>query len=210
MKQKINNIQKQVFVKAIKPFSRYFRRIFEISKIRQIFGLLVVSSFLSVVILPSSYATVQTKLDTQLVEIEPLKSESLITEQSIRLPLDSYLISQGYHFFHPGIDLAAVKGTPVYPMMDGVVSLISYSRIGYGNHVLIEHGSGLKSLYAHLAKIEVKEGEKVTKQSIVGLIGSTGRSTGPHLHLQVYQDGRWVNPRAFFEGYFGSRLASVR
>jgi len=221
MKNKISKIQKQVdrkfnlfafnfLVKAIKPFSRFFRRVFEASQIRQVFGVLVVSSFLSVSVLPSSYCTIQTKIDTNLTSVVVSDFEILETEQSVRLPVDSFMVTQGFSFFHPGLDLAAIKGSPVYPIMDGKVIAASLGRFGYGNHVLIDHGSGIKSLYAHLAKIEVQEGEKVTQQSIIGLIGSTGRSTGPHLHLQIFQDGHWENPRAFFEGYFGKKLASTR
>ena len=219
MKNKISKIKNQVdrkfnlfafnfFVKAIKPFSRLSRRVFEISRIRQIFGLMVVSSFLSVTFLPSSFSAIQTKVDTNLSEIEVIDPETVETKQSIRLPVDSFIISQGYNFFHPGIDLATIKGTPVYPIMEGSVVLINYGRFGYGNHVLIDHGNGRQSLYAHLAKIEVKEGEKVTFDSILGLIGSTGKSTGPHLHLQIFDNGNWINPRVFFESYFGQRLAS--
>jgi len=210
IKAKIDLFVINFFSKAIKPFSRFFRRVFEISKIRQIFGVLVVSSFLSVSVLPSSYSTIQTKIDTNFAEIAGSDFEVLETEQSVRLPVDSFIVTQGYSFFHPGLDLAAIKGSPVYPIMDGKVIAVSLGRFGYGNHVLIDHGSGLKSLYAHLAKIEVKEGEKISRDSIVGLIGSTGMSTGPHLHLQIFQDGKWVNPRTFFEGYFGQRLASTR
>lgn len=219
MKNKIRKIKNQIdrkfnrftyrfFVKAIKPFSRLSRRVFEVSRIRQIFGLLVVSSFLSITLLPSSFSAIQTKIDTNLSEIEVVDPEVVETKQSIRLPVDSFVISQGYSFFHPGIDLATIKGTPVYPIMEGSVVLINYGRFGYGNHVLVDHGNGRQSLYAHLAKIEVKEGEKVTFDSILGLIGSTGRSTGPHLHLQIFDNGSWINPRAFLESYFGQRLAS--
>lgn len=208
MKRKINKIQEQVFVKAIKPFSRFFRRVFETSQIRRIFGLMVVSSFLSVTFLPSSFSVLQTKLETNFSKIEVIDQGIIETKQSIRLPVDSFIVSQGYNFFHPGIDLATVKGAPVYPIMDGVVVLVNYGRFGYGNHVLIDHGNGRQSLYAHLSKIEVKEGEKVTFDSILGLIGSTGRSTGSHLHLQIFDNNSWINPRVFFESYFGRKLAS--
>ena len=219
MKRKINKINKQFelkfdsfaynfFTKAIKPFSRFFRRVFEISQIRRIFGLVVVSSFLSVAFLPSSFSSLQTKLDTNLLEIEIIDPEITKTKQSIRLPLESFILSQGYSFFHPGIDLASIKGAPVYPIMNGSVVLVSYGRVGYGNHVLVDHGNGRQSLYAHLAKIEVEEGEKVTLDSILGLIGSTGRSTGPHLHLQIFDNNNWINPRVFLESYFGQKLAS--
>jgi len=198
------------FSKAIKPFSRFFRRVFEFSQIKRILGVVVISSFLSAAILPASYDSLQTKIETNKPDTFVISENILETKQSVRLPVDSFIVSQGFSFFHPGIDLAAIKGSPVYPIMEGKVLLVNFGKVGYGNHVLIDHGSGLKSLYAHLAKIEVKEGETVNNDSIIGLIGSTGWSTGPHLHLQISQEGQWVNPRTFFEGYFGQRLTSTR
>ncbi len=221
IKKNINRVKKQfrnkinlliiaLFLKAIKPFSKTFRRVFEFAKIRQLFGVLVVSSVLSMAILPSSLTFVQTKVETNFSEVQTIDPEIIETEQSIRLPVDSFAVSQGYNFFHPGIDMAAIKGSPVYPIMEGTVISIDHGRFGYGNYVTIDHGSGFKSLYAHFAKTEAKVGEKVDKDSILGLVGSTGWSTGPHLHLQISQEGRWVNPKTFFESYFGKKLASTR
>jgi len=219
MKRKINKIIKHFepkfnlfaysfFTKAIKPFSRFSRRVFEKSQIRQIFGLLVFSSCFSAAILPSSYSAIQTKLETNYSQTALIDPEIIQTKKSVRLPLDSFVVSQGFSFFHPGIDLAGVKGTPVYPIMDGTVTLVEFGTFGYGNYVLVDHGAGRQSLYAHLAKIEVKEGEELTLDSILGLLGSTGRSTGPHLHLQIFDNNSWINPRVFLESYFGQKLAS--
>lgn len=218
--KKIKNVRKQIqnklnlfivsaYTSVIKPFSQYFRRVFESKRIRQIIGLLVVTSVFSVSIVPNSLINTQTTIDQNFSHIQT-GTEITKTEKSIRLPVESFAITQGYHLFHPGIDLAAAKGSPVCPIMSGIIEKVGHGRFAYGNHVIVDHGSGLKSLYAHLAKIQVKEGEKIDKNSIVGLIGSTGRSTGPHLHFQVWQDGKLTNPRAFFEGYFGRRLASTR
>lgn len=218
--KRIKNVRKQIqnklnlfiisaYVSVIKPFSRYSRKIFEHGKIRQIVGLLVVTSVFSVSIIPNSLINTQTAIDQNFSHVQT-ETEVIKTEKSIRLPVESFAITQGYRLFHPGIDLAAVKGSPVYPIMSGVVEKVGYGRFAYGNHVIIDHGSGLKSLYAHMAKIEVKENEAVDKDSVIGLVGSTGWSTGPHLHFQVWQDGKLTNPRAFFEGYFGKRLASTK
>ncbi len=198
------------FTKAIKPFSRFFRRVFEKSQIRQIFGLVVFSSFFSVAVLPSSFSNLQTKIETNYSQTTVINPEIIQTKQSIRLPMDSFMVTQGFNFFHPGIDLAGVKGTPVYPIMDGKVTLVEQSQFGYGNYVLLDHGNNRQSLYAHLAKIEVNQDEEVTQDSILGLLGSTGHSTGPHLHLQIYDNGAWVNPRVFLESYLGQTLASFK
>lgn len=204
-----NEITVRLFASAIKPASRLARRVFEFKHIQRMLGLLVVSSVFGLAVLPVSVSSLQTVIDTNFSLVQAEETE-ITTERSIRLPVESFTITQGYRLFHPGIDMAAAKGTPVYPIMDGVVVKVGRDRFAYGNHVIVEHGSGLMSLYAHLAKIEAKEGEKVTKDSILGLLGSTGWSTGPHLHLQIEQSGHWTNPRAFFESYFGRRLASTR
>jgi murein DD-endopeptidase MepM/ murein hydrolase activator NlpD len=118
----------------------------------------------------------------------------LTTENSIRRPLDSFNISQGYRTFHRAIDLNEVTGAPVYPIADGKVKMASYGRVSYGNHVIVDHGSGFESLYAHLAKIVVKNGEAVDKNTVLGTVGATGLATGSHLHLEVYDHGQPFNP----------------
>lgn len=210
LREKIDLFVINFFSRAIKPFSQTFRRVFESKKIRHIYGVLVVLSILLIAIIPIVISFLQTKIDTNNTNVEIAYMEIVTTKQSIRLPIDSFTISQGFQLFHPGIDMAAIKGSPVYPIMGGTVVYINYGRFGYGNHVLVDHGSGLTSLYAHFSKIEAKVGEKVTQESILGLVGSTGWSTGPHLHLQIGEQGRWINPRAFFESYFGKKLASTR
>ena len=220
LKKRLENAQKQIqnqsqivifkiFKSFLKPLSRRSVRVFEKRGIRQIVGIIVLISVLFMALLPTSFATAQTAIYKNYSQLQA-QAEVVKTEKSLRLPVDSFAITQGYSFFHPGIDLAAAKGSPVYPIMDGVVIYVDRGRFGYGNQVVIDHGSGFKSLYAHFAKIEAKVGEKVDKNSILGLVGSTGWSTGPHLHLQIEQNGKWTNPRAFFEGYFGKRLASTR
>ncbi|MGB9080378.1 MAG: M23 family metallopeptidase [Desulfuromonadaceae bacterium] len=89
---------------------------------------------------------------------------------------------------HNGIDIAIPAGTPVRPVAPGVV-VYSGSRSGYGNTVVVEHDNGIISLYAHNSRILVAEGEPVTQESTLALSGSTGRSTGPHLHFEAWQGG---------------------
>lgn len=132
------------------------------------------------------------------------------TEQSVSLPMETYRITQGYHFFHPAIDLAAPVGTPVYSIMEGYVEQVVYGHWGYGNHLYINHGNGMRSLYAHLQQIKVKENDFINKGQEIGTVGSTGWSSGPHLHLQIWEGEKLINPKAFFENYFGQRLVSNR
>lgn len=98
--------------------------------------------------------------------------------------------------FHPGLDFAGPMMTPVYSTAPGVVSFTGV-RTGYGNTVEIDHGHGLKTRFAHLAAISVTVGQRVGVHQRIGGIGSTGRSTGPHLHYEVWVDGRPQNPERF-------------
>ncbi len=105
------------------------------------------------------------------------------------------VVSQYASWFHPGaIDIGIALGTPVVAADDGTVIDVSYSITGYGNHVIISHGGGLTSLYAHLSETRVSKGQGIHKGDILGLSGSTGRSTGPHLHFEVRKSGQPVDP----------------
>lgn len=100
---------------------------------------------------------------------------------------------------HAGQDFAAKKGTPVYVTGDGVVESTSFQYRGYGNQVVVDHGYGYKTRYAHLNTIDVHEGMKVSRGDRIGTVGSTGKSTGSHLHYEVIYMGRAVNPRNFMD-----------
>jgi murein DD-endopeptidase MepM/ murein hydrolase activator NlpD len=101
--------------------------------------------------------------------------------------------------FHPGIDLAGEYGTPVYATADGTVLRAGWNNGGYGNLVEIDHGRGISTRYGHMSAILVHEGDHVTRGQQVGRMGSTGRSTGNHLHYEVRIDGRAVNPIPFMK-----------
>lgn len=115
-------------------------------------------------------------------------------EAEIQIPIKFIYMSQGFHTFHPGIDLATDYGTKILPIETGIVEEAGFSPFGYGNMILIDHGNGLESLYAHLSKIEVKKGEEVDMATEIGLVGVTGHSTGPHLHLEIHKNGVPINP----------------
>jgi murein DD-endopeptidase MepM/ murein hydrolase activator NlpD len=95
--------------------------------------------------------------------------------------------------FHPGQDIAAPRGTPVFATADGVVIKADWQN-GYGQTVVIDHGNGLTTRYGHLSKIEVEEGREISRGEELGQVGSTGRSTGPHLHYEVRIDDVAVSP----------------
>lgn len=100
---------------------------------------------------------------------------------------------------HHGIDIAAPEGTPVYATADGIVGRADYSR-SYGNVIYLDHGSDLETRYAHLSGFNVRSGQRVKKGDLIGFVGSTGRSTGPHLHYEVRVDGVAVNPKPYMKG----------
>lgn len=100
--------------------------------------------------------------------------------------------------FHHGLDFAGAIGTPIYATGDGVVESTSYSFGGYGNQVVIDHGFGYKTRYAHLHKINVEPGQKVKRAEVIGQLGNSGRSTGPHLHYEVMVRDKHVNPLNYF------------
>ena len=102
----------------------------------------------------------------------------------------------GTRSFHGGIDMAVAQGTPIYPAMDGKVTTAGYNAT-YGNYVIITHHSGYKTLYGHMSKITCQKGNFVYAQKTqIGLVGSTGLSTGPHLHFTVYKNGNTINPQS--------------
>lgn len=100
---------------------------------------------------------------------------------------------------HEGIDFGAAPGTPVYVTGDGVVESVKYQFRGYGNIVTVDHGFGYKTRYAHLLNANVVEGMHVSRGTRIGSVGSTGKSTGPHLHYEVRYRGNAVNPYNFFD-----------
>jgi len=99
---------------------------------------------------------------------------------------------------HTGMDFSAKSGTPIYATGDGKIAKVRRSRRGYGNHVIINHGYGYKTLYAHMKKYAVKKGQKVQRGEVIGYVGSTGTSVAPHLHYEVHKDGRKINPVNFY------------
>ncbi len=101
---------------------------------------------------------------------------------------------------HWGMDFTAPKGTPVYASGDGIVARADNKSSGYGNHIRVNHGFGYISLYAHLSKYNVRKGQRVKRGDLIGFVGSTGRSTGPHLHYEIHKNGKKIDPINFYYG----------
>jgi len=100
--------------------------------------------------------------------------------------------------FHYGIDFTAPTGTEIYVTGDGTVEQIESSHRGYGNSIIVDHGFGIKTLYAHMEKFNVRQGQKVKRGDIIGSVGNSGLSTAPHLHYEVLRGGEKVNPINYF------------
>lgn len=94
---------------------------------------------------------------------------------------------------HKGLDLSSPQGSNIYAAADGVVELAQKSS-SYGNYIIIDHGGGLKTLYAHCSKLLINKGENVAKGQVIAKVGSTGQSTRPHLHFEVILNGQYLNP----------------
>ena len=101
---------------------------------------------------------------------------------------------------HEGMDFTAKTGTPIYATGDGVVAKADNTASGFGNHIVIRHGYGYETLYAHLSKYKARAGQRVKRGDIIGYVGSTGRSEAPHLHYEVHKNNKVVNPLNFYYG----------
>lgn len=170
-------------------FSRFFRYLFENDKIRKIFGANIGFLIIASTLLP------QNNFD-YTSNGQNINSDTPVfkTEKGVRYPLDQIRITQGFSFFHPGIDLDGITGDSVYPISKGFVEAISYSPYAYGNAILINHGQNLTSLYAHLSKIEVYKSQEVDINTKIGEVGSSGRAYGDHLHLEIRENQVPINP----------------
>ena len=99
---------------------------------------------------------------------------------------------------HAGIDFTAPQGTPIYATADGRVSTAGNTGNGYGNHVIVNHGYGYETLYGHMVRVKARNGQVVKRGEVIGWVGSTGKSTGPHLHYEVHKNGTKIDPVYFF------------
>lgn len=99
---------------------------------------------------------------------------------------------------HAGLDFAAPQGTPIYATADGTIKEAGFSDGGYGNHVVINHGYGYETVYGHMVRVKARQGQKVKRGEIIGYVGSTGKSTGPHCHYEVHKNGQKLDPVYFF------------
>ena len=100
--------------------------------------------------------------------------------------------------FHAGLDFTAPQGTPIYATAEGRVKVANYNEGGFGNHVVIDHGYGYETLYGHMVRIKARVGHQIKRGEVIGWVGNTGKSTGPHCHYEVHKNGTPVDPVYFF------------
>lgn len=100
--------------------------------------------------------------------------------------------------FHKGLDFTAPQGTPIYATANGTVKLAEMNATGFGNHVIIDHGYGYETLYGHMVRIKAQPGQAVKRGELIGWVGTTGKSTGPHCHYEVHKNGEAVDPIYYF------------
>lgn len=170
--------------------SRFFTHIFEHKSIRKIFGANIALAIVASSFMPTT-PTFADEPENNVVSVEEV---ALTTETGLRYPTDDVRVTQGYHFFHPALDFDGITGDPIYPVMGGVVEGVQYSNYAYGYAVIVGHGNGISTLYAHLSKIFVEEGQEVSTKSVIGEMGATGRAYGDHLHFEALDHGRPISP----------------
>ena len=153
---------------------------------------------------------IQSKSFDHIIELAKNKQEMLACIPAIQPVANKDLrrMASGYGYrihpiyktrkMHHGMDFTAKTGTPIYATGNGTVEKVSNIRTGYGKHIIIDHGYGYKTLYAHNSKNLVTKGQKVNRGDVIAHVGSTGLSTSPHLHYEVHKDGKKINPVNFY------------
>lgn len=130
--------------------------------------------------------------------IQPIKNQDLTRMASgYGYRIDPFTKNRRFHY---GMDFSAPKGTPIYATGNGVVNRADNRSSGFGKHIRIDHGFGYISIYAHLSKYNVRREQKVKRGDIIGYVGNTGRSMGPHLHYEIVKDKKKINPLNFYYG----------
>ncbi len=158
----------------------------------------------------SKQIVVQSKSLDEIVDLAKKKEEMLLSIPAVQpVKKQDTRLASGYGMrmhpilkirkMHKGMDFAASKGTPIYASGNGKV-IKAYRSDTYGNVVYIDHGYGYETVYAHMSKIKTKKGAKVKRGELIGYVGNTGRSSGPHLHYEVHKNGKTVNPIYYYYG----------
>ncbi|MFH0942743.1 MAG: M23 family metallopeptidase [Candidatus Beckwithbacteria bacterium] len=174
------------------PISKVFTKAFENKRAKRFVGVGLTIVIMLFGLMGNILAANETLATDQTILMQP--ESQIITQETLQKPVEG-IVAQGFHGFHRAIDILAPYDTEMRPIARGRVVEVSFGRIGWGNTVVVEHEKGLKSRYAHLNQIRVIEGEVIEKELVLGTVGMTGWTTGPHLHLEIYQDGKAIDPQ---------------
>ncbi|MNZ85812.1 Murein DD-endopeptidase MepM [compost metagenome] len=159
------------------------------------------------------YTEISGQLDELIPQLEDTRLAVIKYQEILKItptiwPTDSRKVTSlfgvrkdpftGRSTYHSGLDIGGNSGDPIYAAADGVVTLSERDSI-YGNNIWIDHGRGISTRYLHLKERSVEAGDKIVKGQVIGQLGSTGRSTGPHLHYEVFVNGENVNPEPYIK-----------
>jgi murein DD-endopeptidase MepM/ murein hydrolase activator NlpD len=208
-----NEVYRSIFESNPIPDSARAKMIAELAELKKIAGMsqdqLIVSATESLNRLHNRVNYQQKSFDkiTQLID----RKEDLLAAIPAIQPVSNKQLERvasgfGYRIdpvykipkMHAGLDFTANTGTPIYATADGTVKESNFNTGGYGNHVVINHGFGYETLYAHMVRIKAKRGQSVKRGEVIGWVGNTGKSTGPHLHYEVHKNGSPLDPVYFF------------
>lgn len=182
----------------------------EIAKVEKIKDYQLVASITSTLDNLNSRIAAQKKSYDQVEELVKNKEQLLSHTPAIQPVSNKDLnrIASGFGYridpvykttkFHAGLDFSAPQGTPIYATANGTVTTAGSTGNGYGNHVVINHGYGYETLYGHMVRVKVRNGQEIRRGEVIGWVGSTGKSTGPHCHYEVHKNGEKIDPIYFF------------
>ncbi len=213
LEKRDNNVYRSIFEANPIPDSARAREMEiqqEIAKVARMQGYEMVNSIIS------SLNNISSRIKAQqasYVEIDKLvdNKEAMLAHTPAIQPVsnkDLTRVASGFGYridpiykttkMHAGIDFTAPQGTPVYATADGRVTTAGNTGNGYGNHVILNHGYGYETLYGHMVKVKARNGQQVKRGEVIGWVGSTGKSTGPHLHYEVHKNNTKIDPVYFF------------
>ncbi|MGQ0737861.1 MAG: M23 family metallopeptidase [Bacteroidota bacterium] len=213
LEKRDNDVYRAIFEANPIPDSARAKEIeekLEIAKVERIKDHQLVSSITATINNISSRIAVQKKSYGEVEELVKNKEQLLAHTPAIQPVSNKDLnrVASGFGYridpvykttkFHAGLDFSAPQGTPIYATADGIVSTSGNTGNGYGNHVIINHGYGYETLYGHMVRVKARAGQKVKRAEVIGWVGSTGKSTGPHCHYEVHKNGEKIDPIYFF------------
>ena len=213
LEKRDNNVYRAIFEANPIPDSARSKELenkLEIAKVEKIKDYQLISSITNTLNNLNSRIEAQKKSYLQVEELVKNKEELLSHTPAIQPVSNKDLnrIASGFGYridpvykttkFHAGLDFSAPQGTPIYATANGTITTAGNSGNGYGNHVIINHGYGYETLFGHMVRVKVHNGQTVKRGEVIGWVGSTGKSTGPHCHYEVHKNGEKIDPIYFF------------